>query len=454
MGVVRWVITLAFLTSAIGGHQGLRPCPVGWTQVKKKCYKFVDESVSRTEAARICAERFGASLAVIQNMEENNAVRDLLGYTFAWIGLYRQGSHFQWDTGEKLQFENWYGSYHNHYKECTEIYYTGHWSPAYCRSSGPFVCGKVVDCESGWLGNACERQCHCYLGHVCNDTEPCPYGCEPGWHGEMCDKEYQKPNVSFYCMKNRNGNYSLTVSVVLHGHSYKRIGAVNAEGEISPLCTNDRFRKSNHLEMSLDVQIQNVSGVLKTDCPAETVSDRVLQWTWRFQKMEWVESAEDEEYLVQCDLSEADDTYAAEPVVIEAGRERTTTTATQTRVNVRAYLANPESLEPVTNISIGVPVRLVVTLPEGDDSVNPFFYPRTCKAATADGTVSFQMTNSKGCPRNEDEIFLGRMDLAAEVIQSEMFPMFRLRGHTEVVFSCTLEVPSVAHVEYQKPICT
>ncbi|XP_071119284.1 uncharacterized protein [Haliotis cracherodii] len=453
MKVVLLFTFLAFVTNAAGIITG---CPDDWTQVKRKCYKFVNEDVRRDNASATCGERYGATLATIHNMEENVAVQDLIhGHKYAWIGLDRRNGYHRWDGRYKFQvrFQNWVGWQYQKGKECVQIVQTGYWQPARCNKHISYVCGKIVDCEPGWFGDECECQCHCYLGHDCND-EPCPYGCEPGWNGEMCDTHYRKPKVTFYCMKIRGGGYTLRVFMDRYVQLYQRIGAVNAEGDISPNCTNDRFRRTSVRDIHLNVQIPRVSGVLKPDCPAETVADGILRWTFRLQMKEGIESVEDEVLQVQCDLSEADAAYDSERVVMEENREIPLTTATQTRVNVRTFLANLDSLEPVINFALGAPVRLVVTLPEGDDLVHPFFYPRSCQASSPDGKVSFQMTNSDGCPRNEYEIFLGKMDKASGVIQSDMFKMFRLWGYTDVVFSCTLVVPTLTHAKYQKPSCS
>ncbi|XP_046355502.2 uncharacterized protein LOC124134616 isoform X2 [Haliotis rufescens] len=357
---------LACLTNPgdAGRHQG---CPEDWTLVNTKCYKFVEEDVIRYTAASRCSRRYTASLALIENKEENKAVQDLIhGQRFAWIGLHRRwdSKRFKWGDSNELGFANWWRPLRSDYKTCAVILDSGYWQPKSCLDKIPYVCWKRPDCEPGWFGDECERQCHCYLGHDCMD-EPCPYGCEPGWYGERCDTRYQQQSaVSFYCMKQKEGGYSLMVSLGRPSIFHQRIGVVNAEGEISPNCSSDRLERHNRREIRLNVHIQNVSGVLEANCPAETVADGILQWTLRFQKEEGVESFEDEELQVQCDLSEADAAYDVERVVIQDIRKRTLTTATQTGVSVRTYLADPGTLEPATNLSLGVPVRLVVTLPE------------------------------------------------------------------------------------------
>ncbi|XP_046548224.1 uncharacterized protein LOC124258205 isoform X3 [Haliotis rubra] len=244
-----------------------------------------------------------------------------------------------------------------------------------------------------------------------------------------------KPEVSFYCMKEREG-YSLNLTLDQKSIPFTNFGAVNTEGEISPRCDKRKFNSR-----ALYVQIRNVSGVWESDCPVETVGTGILKWTFRHQKKSGVVSFEDDEVQLVCDLSQADATYDdTGGLGMEEIRERTVTAATQTRVSPRTYLADPDTLEPVTNVSLGVPVRLVVKLPEGDGIVNPFFNPRNCQAASPDGNVTVQLTDDSGCSVRIG-IGFGTMKSISRVIQSRTFPMFYLPGYTEVVFSCTL-VPS------------
>lgn len=76
--------------------------------------------------------------------------------------------------------------------------------------------------------------------------------------------------VSFYCVKQRGG-YSLMVSLDRKDTTFSNIGAVNAEGEISPECGYQRFQWGSRGVLRLNASIQNVSGLLESDCPAETV---------------------------------------------------------------------------------------------------------------------------------------------------------------------------------------
>ncbi|XP_046552270.1 uncharacterized protein LOC124261950 [Haliotis rubra] len=442
MQLLTLITLFAYITNAV--HCGrYQECPEDWTRANEKCYKFLNEHVDRNDASGRCKRRFSASLAVIDNEEENTVVKDLARHhRYAWIGLHRRNRKFQWNENSKLQvkYVNWQGAPQRYMKMCARISgYGGLWVPSYCWEESPYVCWKKADCEPGWTGDECDRQCHCYRGYFCNRFDACPYGCELGWAGKYCERRLEKPTVSFYCMKEREG-YSLVVSFDTKGVHFTNIGAVNAEGEISPKCDKKTFVWLNG-ESRLKVQIQNTSGVLESDCPTETISQGVLKWTFRLQKKKDVVSFEDEDLQVHCDLSEADAAYDdTGRLPIENIRVRSLTSATQTRVNVRTYLANPRSLEPVTNVSLGVPVRLVVKLPEGNDVVNPLFYPRNCQAASPDGNVTVRLTDDLGCSLRED-IGFGIMDKVSGVVQSEVFPLFQLPGYTEVVFSCNL-VPS------------
>ncbi|XP_067679418.1 uncharacterized protein [Haliotis asinina] len=455
MEVVLLFSLLPLLTIAAdtGTHQD---CPEGWTMVNRKCYILVEEAVDRDTAFDRCESRFGAMLAVIENEEENAGVKDLIhGHEKAWIALYWTGRHYKWDQTNQYHvgFSNWQGSGYGRRsaKYCTKILDTGIWKAGYCHRNYPYVCFKEAVCQPGWTGYYCDRECHCYAGFLCNKTEACPYGCEPGYSGDMCDEYTVRTTVSAHCIKKSDGDYSLMVFFPwLEALAFRRMGSVGADGEISPNCANSRFDTSMRSETRLRIQIHNESGVLKPDCPANTVGEGILQWTFRLQKQEEVVSFEDQEYEVQCDLSEADAMYAAEKVGIEDLRQKSTTIATQTRLSVQSYLATTDTLEPITSLNIGVPVRLMVTRPQGDDIVNPVFHPRNCQAASPDGKVTVQLTDAHGCSLKK-VIGFGRLNETSGVIQSGMFPMFHLRGYSKVVFYCVL-VPSFT--QHDNHVCT
>ncbi|XP_067678794.1 uncharacterized protein [Haliotis asinina] len=418
-------------------------CPEDWTRANEKCYKFLNENVDRDEANVACKRRFSATLAVIDNQEENDVVGDLVrGHRYAWIGLHRRYGSFEWNEDYRLQvkYVNWRGSSRKYLKKCARIRGNdGFWVPSYCSDDAPYVCWRKPDCEPGWMGDNCDSKCHCYLGFACNGTDDCPYGCDLGWTGRQCDKRLEKPTVSFYCMKERQG-YSLVVSFDTKRIRFSDIGAVNAEGVISAKCNKKNFVWVDG-DSRLKVQIQNISGVWESDCPIETISKRVVKWTFRLQMKKDVVSFEDEDIPVHCDLSQADAGYDdTGRVGVEDIRVRSLTYAAHTRVKVRTYLANPNTLEPLTNVNLGVPVRLVAKLPEGNDVVNPLFYPRNCQAASLDGKVTVRLTDDSGCSLRDD-IGFRIMDNVSGVIQSGVFPLFQLPGYTEVVFSCTF-VPS------------
>ncbi|XP_071119040.1 uncharacterized protein [Haliotis cracherodii] len=425
-------ILLAWIIVCIPADSGkIGECPAGWTQVSRKCFKFVELEQSRYVAHKACSND-SSSLAKLSNDEENKAVQDLIsGYGDAWIGSYYKTKH----TDEPDYF-NMPEIYRSMEGRCTiMLARTGRWQHLACYRQRPYVCGKQAPCEPGWAGDKCERRTHCHLGHFGNETtNMCPYGCEPGWIGNLCYKHHERPTVaSFYCMKLREG-YSMMVFLDWKGVSYSNVGAVNAEGAISSNCSKSRFARNEDGQMNLNVHIQNVSGVLEQDCPADTIADGILQWTFRFQMTKGMVSFEDEELQVQCDLSEADAAYNSEEVEIEKIRGRSLTVAAQTRVNIRTYIANPETLEPATNLSLGVPVILVATRPEVDNVVNPLFSPRNCQAASPDGKLFIPLQNSRGCPVNWR---IRKTESDHGLLVSEMFRMFHLPGYTEVVFSCT-----------------
>ncbi|XP_067679863.1 uncharacterized protein [Haliotis asinina] len=429
-----------------------KECPKGWRQVNRKCYRLMEEELTRSEAYPRC----NGSLASIENEEENEAVQALVhGHHDSWIGLRHSHGRYRWDYSGRVGFINFDGRpIPRRGQKCVKMSTDGFWRRARCHDPSPFVCERRVDCATGWFGDRnCDFHCHCYLNYDCT-RNGCMYGCEPGWTGFMCDERREKTKVASYCLKEREGAYSLNVSFhrrELHS-TYLKFGTVDANGVISPRCMKLNAHMFRRDEIRFRIQIHNVSGVLESECPSETLSDGILQWTFRLKKKDGIESFEDEEHQVQCDLSEADRVYDTQRIEIDQIRERSLIIATQIRVKVRTYMAYPDKLEPVANFSLGGDARLVVTPSEGDDVVNPFFYPRACQALSPDGKVSFPLTDSYGCQKHYRFSF-GIMVNVSGVIQSGHFPMFRLPGYTEVVFSCSLVVPSQNLLKYQRPPC-
>ncbi|XP_046552289.1 uncharacterized protein LOC124261974 [Haliotis rubra] len=428
-----WLAGLVLLSTTQSGI--IKECSDGWTQVQRTCFKFVERKLGRYYANKVC-EGQDSVLAVIKNKEENKVVQDLIrGRDDAWIGLQYSFGEYYWNNIPTDQFDFFNMAFSSSRGDrCTVMLPgTGRWRKVYCSTKRPYVCGKRVGCESGWVGDECDRQCHCYLGHVCNEiTKKCPYGCEPGWTGDTCDKYLEKPTVeSFYCMKQRGG-YSMMVSMDLKGISFSNVGAMNAEGDITSNCNMNRFESKGDGLTYLNIQIQNVSGTLEPDCPANTLGDGILQWTFRFQLTEGRVSFEDAELHVQCDLSETDAAYdESKSVEIEEIRGKYVFDVSRTPVNVQTYIANPETLKPATNLSLGEPVRLVATLTEEHDVVTPLFTPSNCQASSPDGKVAVALKALDGCPLS------WRLGENEHLILTDIFRMFCLPGYTEVVFSCT-----------------
>ncbi|XP_046552290.1 uncharacterized protein LOC124261975 [Haliotis rubra] len=449
---VVFTLMLLSLLANIADAGRIQECTQGWKRVNRKCYKLMEEELTRVKAYRRCLKQYNGSLATIANEEENEAVQDLVhGHNDSWIALRHLYGRYNMDPLTFSKFEG--RPIPRRGQVCVHISPNGSWRLARCNVHSPFVCERRADCDTGWFGERnCDGRCHCYLNYGCHNRG-CPYGCEPGWTGYMCAQRRKKTKVSSYCLKEREGEYSLNVSFTRRElySTYVTFGAVDAKGVISPRCKKINAQMTRRDEIRFRVQVHNVSGVLESKCPFETLSGGILQWTFRLEKKGGIESFEDEEHQVQCDLSEADGVYDTQSIEIEQIRERSLIVATQTRVNIRTYVAYPDALEPVANVSLGGHARLVVTLPEGDDFVNPFFYPRACQALSPDGKVSFPLTSPYGC-RKHYRFGFGIMEKVSGVIQSGTFPMFRLPGYTELVFSCTLVVPHLNHVKYQAPV--
>ncbi|XP_046552273.1 snaclec bothroinsularin subunit alpha-like [Haliotis rubra] len=168
MGVVLLLTLLVFLPNTADGGRN-QVCPEGWRKGGSKCFKLVDEKTETPDAHRRCKNNHKASLAVIENEAENKVVQDLLGgQSSAWIGLRRKYGSYKWNNEYEFQYSysNWASG--RTYGECVMILSTGEWRRSYCFLDRPYVCFKKADCEPGWTGDRCDRQCHCYQGYVCN----------------------------------------------------------------------------------------------------------------------------------------------------------------------------------------------------------------------------------------------------------------------------------------------
>ncbi|XP_054604544.2 macrophage mannose receptor 1 [Nothobranchius furzeri] len=102
-------------------------------------FVFRTESLTWTEAQTFCRENY-VDLASVRNQTENEIIRNLIGYTNAWIGLYREKL---WSDGSNSQFQNWANYEPNGYgPKCiaSSYYDSGKWSDEECTDSLPFIC--------------------------------------------------------------------------------------------------------------------------------------------------------------------------------------------------------------------------------------------------------------------------------------------------------------------------
>ncbi|KAF7229842.1 transcript variant X1 [Nothobranchius furzeri] len=110
-------------------------------------FVFRTESLTWTEAQTFCRENY-VDLASVRNQTENEIIRNLIGYTNAWIGLYREKL---WSDGSNSQFQNWANYEPNGYgPKCiaSSYYDSGKWSDEECTDSLPFICytnGNLTD---------------------------------------------------------------------------------------------------------------------------------------------------------------------------------------------------------------------------------------------------------------------------------------------------------------------
>ncbi|MBQ1967811.1 MAG: hypothetical protein II356_07540, partial [Clostridia bacterium] len=72
-------------------------------------YQVFDEGLDWF-AAKVRCEEMGGHLVTITTAEEQQAVIDILvvaNRNFYWMGGYRNGSSFEWITGEEMSYSNW-----------------------------------------------------------------------------------------------------------------------------------------------------------------------------------------------------------------------------------------------------------------------------------------------------------------------------------------------------------
>ncbi|XP_010178772.1 PREDICTED: C-type lectin domain family 2 member L-like, partial [Mesitornis unicolor] len=77
----------------------LEPCPDDWLYYKKKCY-YQSEAMADWNSSQESCSNYGASLAVIDNLQELNFIMHRIRITDFWIGLRRKGNKFFWVNGE------------------------------------------------------------------------------------------------------------------------------------------------------------------------------------------------------------------------------------------------------------------------------------------------------------------------------------------------------------------
>ncbi|XP_078681693.1 uncharacterized protein LOC144916440 [Branchiostoma floridae x Branchiostoma belcheri] len=91
----------------------LRKCRDGWTQRNNHCYKLSTESADWNTAHQWCKSE-GANLASIQNLAENNVIKDIIskasaGLPVVWLGLrdLNKGGQWKWTDGSRVSYTNW-----------------------------------------------------------------------------------------------------------------------------------------------------------------------------------------------------------------------------------------------------------------------------------------------------------------------------------------------------------
>ncbi|XP_022616888.1 ladderlectin-like [Seriola dumerili] len=160
LAVLVLLCTVMVLTGAIRRRNQIRRatyCPIAWTAIKGRCFRFISASMSWGKAEKHC-QAIGGHLASVHNAGEYRKIQKMIskatrGFPQTWLG----GSDCQdeniwlWSDGTPFNYMHC-GTFDNRWwrQHCLQMNYGGNkcWDDVQCSSSLPSVCalntGKVV----------------------------------------------------------------------------------------------------------------------------------------------------------------------------------------------------------------------------------------------------------------------------------------------------------------------
>ncbi|XP_070535732.1 macrophage mannose receptor 1-like [Ptychodera flava] len=133
----------------------------GWSSVDGKCYKYISDTKTWTDAHSYC-QLMDAELVTVESQPVQDFVDSISRTRLRnlWIGASDRVSgttgSFTWTDGSALSFTNWRsGEPQTSYSSnCAEVVYGygGEWNTQDCGISQGFICGKDEgSCPSGWM---------------------------------------------------------------------------------------------------------------------------------------------------------------------------------------------------------------------------------------------------------------------------------------------------------------
>lgn len=110
-------------------------------QYATETFVLISEHKNWTEAQRYCREHH-TDLVSIRNHKENRMIANMVGFNFAWIGIYRTRI---WSDQSNSSFRYWkaeepYVNLEHLSPSCTAVSLGGRWTEESCNITLPFIC--------------------------------------------------------------------------------------------------------------------------------------------------------------------------------------------------------------------------------------------------------------------------------------------------------------------------
>ncbi|CAJ1069652.1 type-2 ice-structuring protein-like [Xyrichtys novacula] len=127
-------------------------CPCGWTEYLDRCFIYIPEIMTWSEAQKNC-QSMKANLASVRSFEEYAAIQKLTafnGYRNTWIGgsdSQQEGFWF-WIDGTPVTYTNWcpYQPDNLGEQHCIQMNYGARkcWDDTKCSTLYPSICAKKI----------------------------------------------------------------------------------------------------------------------------------------------------------------------------------------------------------------------------------------------------------------------------------------------------------------------